>query len=269
MASASFSSVALPTLQPISEKLMRSNFLIWKALVLSALKGAQISEFLFGTTEAPAEYLAGDDKKKKMPNLEFAGYIARQQQVLNFLLSSLSKKMLKYVATYTTPQEVWGNLVAMTSQSHARVVNTCMVLSTTRKGNLTVSQYVGKMKLLAGYMVAAGKKLDDEDLVSYILAGLDSDFDSVISAVTARAEPITELYSQLIGYEQRQELRGKDYSMANAASRGGGFSRGQGRSHGRGNNNSFNGGEFNGSTNLVECQLCGKKGHHLEVFQTL
>jgi hypothetical protein len=66
MASASFSSVALPTLQPISEMFMRSNFLIWKALVLSALKGAQISEFLFGTTEAPAEYLAGDDKKKKM-----------------------------------------------------------------------------------------------------------------------------------------------------------------------------------------------------------
>jgi hypothetical protein len=39
------------------------------------------------------------------------------------------------------------------------------------------------MKLLAGNMAFVGKKLDDEDLVSYILAGLDTDFDSVISVV--------------------------------------------------------------------------------------
>jgi hypothetical protein len=41
----------------------------------------------------------------------------------------------------------------------------------------------GKMKLLASNMAFVGKKLDDEDLVSYILAGLDTDFDSVISVV--------------------------------------------------------------------------------------
>jgi hypothetical protein len=40
------------------------------------------------------------------------------------------------------------------------------------------------------------QKLDDEDLVFYILAGLDSDFDPVISVVSARVEVITvgELY---------------------------------------------------------------------------
>jgi hypothetical protein len=49
----------------------------------------------------------------------------------------------------------------------------------------------------------------------------DSDFDSVISIVTARADPIIvpELYSQLVGYEQRQELHGRDYSTTNVASR--------------------------------------------------
>jgi hypothetical protein len=37
------------------------------------------------------------------------------------------------------------------------------------------------MKLLASNMAFVGKKLDDEDLVSYILAGLDTDFDSVVA----------------------------------------------------------------------------------------
>jgi hypothetical protein len=148
---------------------------------------------------------------------------------------------------YTTPHEVWDTLIAMaTSQSRAHVINTQMTLSTTKKGSLLVAQYVGKMIALAGYMASAGKKLDDEDLVSYILTRLDSDFDSVIFAITACAELITvpELYSQLIGYEQRQELRGKDYSMTNAAPRGrgsppvhGGFTRGRGRGRNFGINN--------------------------------
>jgi hypothetical protein len=33
---------AAALLQPISEKLTRSNFPVWKALVLSALRGAQL-----------------------------------------------------------------------------------------------------------------------------------------------------------------------------------------------------------------------------------
>jgi hypothetical protein len=52
-----------------------------------------------------------------------------------------------------------------------------MALSTTMKGNLTIALYVGKLKSLADEMVSAWKKLDDEDLVGYILAGLNSDFD--------------------------------------------------------------------------------------------
>jgi hypothetical protein len=79
-----------------------------------------------------------------------------------------------------------------------------MALSTTRKGNLNVAQYVGKMKALADDMASTGKKLDEEDLVGYILAGLDSDFDSMTSAVDAHDKPISvsELYGQLVYHEQ-------------------------------------------------------------------
>jgi hypothetical protein len=95
-----------------------------------------------------------------------------------------------------------------------------MALSTNKKNNQSIAQYVGKMKTLADDMGAAGKKLNDEDLVGYILAGLDSDFDFVISAVAARVEPISvsELYGQLTYHEQ--ELCGKEFSTVNFASQG-------------------------------------------------
>jgi hypothetical protein len=71
-----------------------------------------------------------------------------------------------------------------------------MALSMTKKGDMSISKYVAKMKALADEMAFVGKKLDDEDLVSYILAGLHSDFEPVISVVSARVEAITvgELY---------------------------------------------------------------------------
>jgi hypothetical protein len=116
-----------------------------------------------------------------------------------------------------------------------------MALSTNRKNNQSIAQYVGKMKILADDMATTGKKLDDEDLVGYILVGLDNDFDSIISTVSARVEPISvsKLYEQLIHHEQRQELRGKEYTTVNYASQGRGGSpvrcspnRGRGRGRG-------------------------------------
>jgi hypothetical protein len=122
------------------------------------------------------------------------------------------------------------------------------------------------MKALADDMASAGKKLEDEDLVSYILAGLDSDFDSVISAISARVEHISvaELYGQLVFHEQRHKLRGKEYVMANAAARGRSSSppaRGGHGAPGRGSPGRGRGRNNDPNAPRVECQLCGKKGH--------
>lgn len=57
------------------------------------------------------------------------------------------------------------------SQSCVHVINTRMALATMQKSNSSISEYVAKMRGLADDMASTGKKLDDEDLVSYILAG--------------------------------------------------------------------------------------------------
>jgi hypothetical protein len=84
-----------------------------------------------------------------------------------------------------------------------------MALATTQKGTSTVIEYISKMKNLADDMASAGKKLDDEELSSYILAWLDSEYNSVVSSIAARTEPISfaELYSQLLAHENRLDLQ--------------------------------------------------------------
>lgn len=101
-----------------------------------------------------------------------------------------------------------------------------MALATATKGTSSISDYFTKMKGLADDMASAGQRLEDEELVSYILTGLDLEFNSVVSAVAARVEPISigELYTQLVSFEQRMELhsRGGGFqSSANVAAKGG------------------------------------------------
>jgi hypothetical protein len=78
-----------------------------------------------------------------------------------------------------------------TSQMRARVIRTCMALANTHKGILSVVEYLAKMQSLNNDMATAGKPLDDEDMVQYILAGLDEDYDSVVNSILACPQAIT------------------------------------------------------------------------------
>jgi hypothetical protein len=150
-----------------------------------------------------------------------------------------------------------------------------MALVTTQKGTMIVFEYVTKMKSLADDMASAGKKLDDEEIASYILAGLDYEYNSVVSSIVARVDPISlgELYSQLLAHETRldlqsQGIRGQSPASVNTPSCGrGGFTRGCG---GRGPSScggSTSGGRgcgdlsYNPRNKFPPCQICGKTNH--------
>jgi hypothetical protein len=54
-----------------------------------------------------------------------------------------------------------------------------MALATSHKGSSSAVEYVSKMKSLADDMASTErKKLDDEELISYVLAGLDYEYNS-------------------------------------------------------------------------------------------
>jgi hypothetical protein len=69
------------------------------------------------------------------------------------------------------------------SQTHAKTVNTRLALETTRKGNLSVTEYFSKMKSLGHEMAAAGRTLEDEELIKYIIAGLDEEYTPLVSTI--------------------------------------------------------------------------------------
>jgi len=107
--------------------------------------------------------------------------MAKDQQVLSYLLTSLSKEILSQVSTHETASAVWTTIEGMfASQSRVRIIATRMALATASKGSTSISEYIVKMKGLADDMASPGKKIEDEELVSYILTGLDLDYDPVV-----------------------------------------------------------------------------------------
>jgi hypothetical protein len=119
----------------------------------------------------------------------------------------------------------------------------------TQKGNKSVTEYFTKIHALGDEMLAVRNSLDDEEIVSYILAGLDIKYNSVVSAVVTRVEPISvnELYGKLLSFESHQVLlqgssAGSGVPSTNAATCShGSFTRccGGNRGHTGGRNNNM------------------------------
>jgi hypothetical protein len=82
-----------------------------------------------------------NDKLAKLLNPEYDQWYVMDQQVLGFLIASLSKEILPQVTTKTTTTDAWKEVQSMfSSQTRARSVNTCLQLMTTQKGRMAVAE---------------------------------------------------------------------------------------------------------------------------------
>jgi hypothetical protein len=101
---------------------------------------------------------------------------------------------------------MWAAITKMfVSQSCSHVLHLRKQLVATRKGNKSISVYFSTMCGYADELAATGKPLDDDDVVSYILNGLDADYNSLIEQVNGTTKPISPeaLYSRLLDTKVR------------------------------------------------------------------
>jgi len=118
---------------PVTEKLGKGNFPLWSAQVLSALRGAQIAHYLEPDIVVPAKQIpkAANKPTELIPNPEYETWVAKDQQIVNYLLSNISKEIQVQVSNCATLAEIWKVISEMTaSQSRGRIINTRMALAT-------------------------------------------------------------------------------------------------------------------------------------------
>jgi hypothetical protein len=174
---------------------------------LPPIRAAQLEGFLTATDKMPAKTVRAKtgDTITETPNPEYTRWVTKDQALLGYLFSSLTREVLMSVITHSTSVEVWSVLADMFgSHTHAQSVNTRIALATTKKGSSTIAEYYSKMKNYIDEMAASGNRLGDEEFVGYVPTGLDEEiYNPLVSSIVTRVEPVShsELYSQMLSYE--------------------------------------------------------------------
>ncbi|KAL5781087.1 hypothetical protein ACOSP7_006116 [Xanthoceras sorbifolium] len=265
-------------------KLGDNNFLLWKQQVTAALKGLGLLGFVNGTVTCPSTTIQGAGNEQVIN--PFYEYWQRQESlIVSWLLSSISDNYLTDLVGSDTSTEIWSTLLRLfLSQTRARVSQYKQEIQKLKKNNLTMREYLSKMKSLSDALASVGHKLSDDNQITNITNGLGSEYEYVVVTITSRVEPYTvsEACTLLLAHEKRIEAYtpNPDGSSPSANLAFHNLQKKQNvspyqntRSHqhqnyqnsygnrgrGRGRNN---GGRW--SNNKIWCQLCGKVGHTVQ-----
>jgi hypothetical protein len=162
-------------------------------------------------------------------------------------------------------------------------------LVTLKKCNSSIANHFHKFTTLVDTLVAVDQPLNPFEASSFLLGRLDSDFDSFVTFVTTRVNPLSveELYAHLLAHEQRlkQNQPFVDLTTRNTIHGSANFAAKRGSTHGsRGGRHSFSSSERGNFTNTSYgrnfrgrgsgrsfpttsnaprqvCQVCHKHGH--------
>ncbi|KAK6129825.1 hypothetical protein DH2020_036411 [Rehmannia glutinosa] len=270
--------------QLISIKFDEDNFLIWKLQVLTTIQGYGLQHFILEDVVIPDEFLTSENLTRQI-NPEYITWQRQGQLLASWILSSLSQSMLILMVGLTTAKDIWQTIEThFASQYQAKLLQYNLKLQTLRKENLSMRDYLGKMKGCFDLLASAGERLSEKDQVLHILAGLGSEYNVVMVSATSRLEPLSvvEIQSLLISYVTRFESivvpmvnsDGSLHSVNNVAQppqRRGFFPNqsigreriqfaNQSNRGGRTNRGSFRGRGGRYGNRLI-CQLCGIAGH--------
>uniref|UniRef100_A0A2N9G312 eRF1 domain-containing protein n=1 Tax=Fagus sylvatica TaxID=28930 RepID=A0A2N9G312_FAGSY len=204
------------------------------------------------------------------------------QLILSALISSLSEHVLAYVVKCPTSCEVWNTLERMfTAQSRARSMHIHYQLATLRKGDSSVADYYHRFTNLIDTLAAIDQPVPHHEQLSFLLAGLGPDFDSLVTSVKTQFHPVPleDIYGHLLSHELRLSHNQPSVDLSNASANfvNKGTSNHSGRSGGRSSSNfSSNRGRsnwnnqrgrgrgrpnFSNTSNRPVCQVCHKIGH--------
>lgn len=138
------------------------------------------------------------------PNPDYHIWMQQDQIIPSTLLSSLSPEILSHVLLLESTIEVWRALKRMfSSRSRAWMIQIRMQFFNTHKNDLSTVAYFAKTKALADTLASTSHPLRDEEFISYLLAGLDVDYNPLVTSITTRTDALTisDVYAHLLNFE--------------------------------------------------------------------
>jgi hypothetical protein len=102
---------------PITENLSKTNYRLWRAQILLTIRVAQMEELLTGDEKMLAKMVsvqaAASASMSTKPNPDYVRWLARDQVLLGYLLSLVTREVLMGITMTSSSGEAWSTLKGM------------------------------------------------------------------------------------------------------------------------------------------------------------
>jgi hypothetical protein len=205
-----------------SIKLKGPDYLGWVAQFQPILCGYELQGLLDGSDPCPPKLIANAAGNGEIPNPAYVSWLRRDQQLLNLIICSLAPSLVPSMYGLKTSQLAWSSLATwFAAQSKSRISHLKRQLQCLQQGNKTCIEYLSQAKSWADELSAVGKPVEDNDLISYVINGINPTYNSFVTAFTLRDRETTfhDFQSELLSYEillqnQQQTLNPEAGSFA-------------------------------------------------------
>ena len=178
------------------------NFPTWQIQFTSLLAGYDLQGYLTGNTPCPVQMIQSDNKQSLNPAYTF--WQRQDKFLLHAIVASVTESIVPLIATAKTSQDAWEKLAKMfASKTRSRIMSLKKKLTVSHQEGRSVGDYLQFMKSIADELALAQAPVAEEDLVIFILNGLNSEFKEISTAIRARESDISfeELHDKLTDYE--------------------------------------------------------------------
>lgn len=195
----------------------------------------------------------------------------------SWLLGSMNEEILAQMIECSSAKEIWDSLERLYSNTNTtKIMQSKGDLQNLKKGGMSIKDYTTKVKNLVNALNAVGCTVTMQEHIVYILYGLGTEYDSIVSVISAKSKPkpLQEVYALLLTHENRIERNAgintdgtqptANLTFQNNDKRSSdSFTRNfQNQNNQRNNRNSggcsFGRGRQWNNNSRIQCQICGK-----------
>jgi hypothetical protein len=139
--------------------------------------------------------------------------------VLSIINSSVTEDVLATTVAASTTHATWVTPERMfASTSREQVMQIRMELTTIQKKVLSITNHFRKVKRLSDTLAAIGKRLDDQKLIAYMLQGLGSEYESLVTSIMTHNDiyTISDVYAHMLSSEMCHTRNGMMFQASSA-----------------------------------------------------
>eukprot|EP00261_Vitis_vinifera_P019697 XP_010650252.1 PREDICTED: uncharacterized protein LOC104879339 [Vitis vinifera] len=170
-------------------KLDWTNYILWKSQIDNVVFANGFEDFIDGFSICPDKELSSG-----LINPAFVAWRRQDRTILSWLYSSLTPAIMAQIIGHNSSHSAWNALEkTFSSSSKAIIMQLRLELQSTKKGSLSMIDYIMKVKGAADSLAAIGEPVLEQDQVIDYYQKVDDKIS------------IEAVYSMLLAYEHRLE----------------------------------------------------------------